>query len=44
LWFINADAALSHQAKSLIQDANNEIFLSIASIWEMAIKVSHGAT
>ena len=40
LWFINADKSLSVTAKSLIEDENHEVFLSIASIWEMAIKVS----
>jgi PIN domain nuclease of toxin-antitoxin system len=42
LWFINGDKALSATAQSLIEDPSNEIFLSIASIWEMAIKVSLG--
>jgi PIN domain nuclease of toxin-antitoxin system len=40
LWFINDDDALSVTAKDLIEDADNEIYLSIASVWEMAIKVS----
>src|SRR5688572_17169522 len=42
LWFINAGKALTVSVQSLIEDPNNEIFLSIASIWEMAIKVSLG--
>jgi PIN domain nuclease of toxin-antitoxin system len=42
LWFINADEALSATAQSLIEDPNHDILLSIASIWEMAIKVSLG--
>jgi PIN domain nuclease of toxin-antitoxin system len=40
LWFINDDAFLSSTAKALIEDPENTIYLSVASIWEMAIKVS----
>lgn len=42
LWFINGDAKLSPKARALIEDPSNQRFLSIASIWEMAIKVSIG--
>lgn len=42
LWFINDDPALSTSAKSLIEDPENTIYLSVASIWEMAIKISLG--
>ncbi|HRO42449.1 MAG TPA: type II toxin-antitoxin system VapC family toxin [Flavipsychrobacter sp.] len=42
IWFINGDKNLSKQSKSLIQDLNNKCFLSIASLWEIAIKVSLG--
>lgn len=42
LWFITADKALSTNAKTLIEDPNNTIFLSLASVWEMAIKSSLG--
>lgn len=40
LWFINDDASLSSTANALIEDPENTIYLSVASIWEMAIKVS----
>ncbi len=40
LWFINGDASLSSTAKALIEDPESTIYLSVASIWEMAIKVS----
>lgn len=40
LWFINDDPALSATAKALIEGTENVIYLSIASIWEIAIKVS----
>lgn len=38
LWFANGDISLSAKARQLIEDEKNDIFLSIASAWEMAIK------
>ena len=42
LWFIDGDTALSSYARQLIEDRTNERLLSIASLWEMAIKASLG--
>jgi PIN domain nuclease of toxin-antitoxin system len=42
LWFIGGEAALSQAARTLIEDPKNEKFVSIVSIWEIAIKVSIG--
>lgn len=42
IWFANSDPQLSDRAKGLIENADNDIFLSAASLWEMAIKVSLG--
>jgi PIN domain nuclease of toxin-antitoxin system len=42
LWFIANDKQLSPKAKSLIESDQNSIFLSIASYWEITIKVSIG--
>jgi PIN domain nuclease of toxin-antitoxin system len=42
LWFIEGSPDLSGNARQLIEDAGTTTFLSIASIWEMAIKVSLG--
>jgi PIN domain nuclease of toxin-antitoxin system len=42
LWFVTGDARLSQQARQAIEDDQNEVFLSIASAWEMAIKHSLG--
>ncbi len=42
LWFIAGSTSLSAYARSLIEDAANEKFVSIVSIWETAIKVSIG--
>jgi PIN domain nuclease of toxin-antitoxin system len=36
------DAQLSTLAKEIISDNNNEIFLSAASAWEIAIKTTRG--
>jgi PIN domain nuclease of toxin-antitoxin system len=40
LWFISGNPNLSGTARSLIEDSTNDLFLSAASIWEMAIKIS----
>jgi PIN domain nuclease of toxin-antitoxin system len=42
LWFIAGDPNLSPKARLLIEDAANQPLLSVASLWEMAIKVSLG--
>jgi hypothetical protein len=40
--YVFGDPKLSATAKTLIQDASNEVLISPASYWEMAIKVSLG--
>ncbi len=42
LWFIEDSPKLSIEARSAIEDGFNEPLLSVASLWEMAIKVSIG--
>jgi PIN domain nuclease of toxin-antitoxin system len=42
LWFIEGSAQLSVGARAMIDDVSNEVFLSVASLWEIAIKVSIG--
>lgn len=42
LWFVENSAKLSRKAKSIIEDKNNEIFISIDSLWEISIKTSSG--
>ena len=42
LWFIGGSDRLSQTARSLIEDRDNQPFLSMASLWEMAIKTSLG--
>jgi PIN domain nuclease of toxin-antitoxin system len=39
-WYIEDDPQLSARARTLIQDPTNEILISPASYWEIAIKVS----
>ena len=40
IWFIMDDPALSPQAAKFIEDPNNEVMVSIAVAWEIAIKMS----
>lgn len=42
LWFVLDDPRLSPRAKGAIADPANEILISPASYWEMAIKISTG--
>src|SRR5471030_17238 len=41
-WYIEGDPLLSAAARTLIQDASNEVLISPASYWEIAIKISVG--
>jgi PIN domain nuclease of toxin-antitoxin system len=40
LWLNAGDTALSARARRAIEDVRNDRFLSIASLWEIAIKLS----
>jgi PIN domain nuclease of toxin-antitoxin system len=42
LWFVEGSNRLSETAKNHVEDAGHELSLSIASLWEMAIKISLG--
>ncbi len=42
IWYVTDNPRLSANVKRLIEDENNEKLVSIASIWEMAIKHSIG--
>ncbi len=42
LWFAAGDVRLSDNVRRLIEDTDNERFLSAASIWEIGIKSSTG--
>jgi PIN domain nuclease of toxin-antitoxin system len=40
LWFCEDNPNLSVKAKLYIENPNNRDFLSMASLWELAIKIS----
>ncbi len=42
LWFVEDAKELSRTAKNLIEDDENDIFISIASLWEISIKTALG--
>ncbi len=42
LWFVGGDPRLSASARASIEDPGNTRLLSIASLWEIAIKVTTG--
>lgn len=42
LWFIGGDDRLPEFARTMIADIGNEVLLSVASLWEIAIKTSLG--
>jgi PIN domain nuclease of toxin-antitoxin system len=42
LWFVSKQSECSALALESISDEDNEIYVSLASIWEMAIKVTAG--
>jgi len=42
IWFFKGNPKLNNQIRVLIEDESHEKLLSVASIWEMAIKQSTG--
>ncbi len=42
LWFASDDTGLSRQAKVILEDPNSNIYLSLVSVWELAIKPNLG--
>jgi len=42
IWFFEDNTALSSAAYRIIRDGNNLIYMSIASAWELTIKISIG--
>lgn len=42
IWHLEDDIRLSPYAKSVIEDDQNEVIATIASFWEMAIKINLG--
>jgi PIN domain nuclease of toxin-antitoxin system len=42
LWFIGGSERLSGTARSFIEDFDNKLYMSAASLWEIAVKVNIG--
>lgn len=42
LWLISNDRQLTQRSRELLEDGENDLLLSVASLWEMAIKQSIG--
>jgi PIN domain nuclease of toxin-antitoxin system len=42
IWFVTGDEKLSGSAKNAILDPRNDCLFSVASFWEMSIKISIG--
>jgi PIN domain nuclease of toxin-antitoxin system len=42
IWFLNGDNQLKLHLKSIISDTSNRCFVSIASLWEIALKSKLG--
>jgi PIN domain nuclease of toxin-antitoxin system len=42
LWYVSADPRLPIAFRDAIRDPSNQVFLSVASIWEAAIKYALG--
>ena len=42
LWYLQGDANLSNLALATVEDKNNDVFVSIVSLWEIAIKSGLG--
>jgi PIN domain nuclease of toxin-antitoxin system len=42
LWWIDGDPRISDRAQALISDADNTVSVSVASVWEIAIKAGLG--
>lgn len=42
IWFLNGEEHLSEKSKKVIENPENSLFISIATIWELAIKISLG--
>ena len=42
IWFLSGDEKLNFYTKQLIENEENELLVSIASLWEMSIKFNLG--
>jgi PIN domain nuclease of toxin-antitoxin system len=42
LWFISGDSQLSPDVRDVIRDLDNEVYLSVVSVWEAIVKYQLG--
>lgn len=42
IWFLEGNNSLSKSRRQIIAASTNDVFVSIASLWEMAVKISIG--
>ena len=42
IWFLNGDSQLPDKVKTIIEEKGNKCLISVASLWEIAIKHSSG--
>ena len=42
IWFVTADRRLSGLARRILEESSDDIYLSLASLWEIAIKANLG--
>lgn len=42
MWFVNGDSRLGGNARHKIEDTGNISYLSVGSLWEIAIKINIG--
>lgn len=42
IWFLNGNSQLSEKSRITIENSDNRKFISIGTIWELAIKISIG--
>ena len=42
IWFFNGNESLSQTANSIIRDLSNDVYISMTSAWELAIKIGIG--
>ncbi len=42
IWFLEGNNLLSKSRRQIIADSQNDVFVSVASLWEIAIKISVG--
>jgi PIN domain nuclease of toxin-antitoxin system len=42
IWFLEGNKSLSKPHRQIISDSQNDVLVSIASLWEIAVKISLG--